>query len=409
MGHAGFETQTHVWLNGQLDPERLQLALTRLAEGHPVVASALVEAAGGNPHWQHRSTMSCSLTVTKLHSDSPQAVLDHAARLLGTAHDLRTAGPIRFHLLRRPDGRDVFLMQYNHALMDHAAAVPVLREIHRLSREPAAPRAGEPGGDPIWAHLRRWPRARRRKAAARTLETWRAWLRRGGTVLGRPSPADAGAGRVALAVRRLEIDASTAVEERVRKVCGVPSLSMALLGSAFRQVARLAPAPPTRPLVAGIGVDLGLRRNAQLFQNQPSVVPIGAQLEGLTDRDGLVRLLNRQMRDCLTSEMDLGALELAAAFGRRPHQAEWALELFFRYGYSLWYAYFGALDAVGETFCGTPVDEVFSAGPTWSPMGLTLLINRFRGRLLLQATYLPSWVPGPLANDFLDGLIKDLM
>jgi len=161
--------------------------------------------------------------------------------------------------------------------------------------------------------------------------------------------------------------------------------------------------------VAGIGVDLGLRRDgASPFQNQPSVVPIGARPGDLHDRDALIRLLSRQMRDHLAAQLDLGAVQLAALFGRRPHQARWTLELFMRYAYSIWFAYFGSLDSVGDTFCGASIEDVFSIGPTWSPMGLTLLANQFRGRLLLQVTYLPESVPEPLATQFMDALLADL-
>ena len=42
-------------------------------------------------------------------------------------------------------------------------------------------------------------------------------------------------------------------------------------------------------------------------------------------------------------------------------------------------------------------------------MGMTLIANQFRGRLLLQATYVPESVPEGLANEFLDGVVEDLM
>jgi hypothetical protein len=47
-------------------------------------------------------------------------------------------------------------------------------------------------------------------------------------------------------------------------------------------------------------------------------------------------------------------------------------------------------------------------GPTWSPVGFTLLANQFRGRLLLQATHDPDLVPNPLADQVLDWIVDDL-
>jgi hypothetical protein len=163
--------------------------------------------------------------------------------------------------------------------------------------------------------------------------------------------------------------------------------------------------------VAGIGVDLGLRgRGGPVFQNLVSLVPVCARAEDLEDRDGLVRLLARQLRERLAEDADLGMLQLVALLGRRPRpDALWAIAHVLRHGFSLWYAYFGALDAVGEAFCGAPVERVFSAGPAWPGVGLTLLVNRHRGRLLFQATYTPESVPEVRARRFLELVVGDLV
>jgi hypothetical protein len=141
--------------------------------------------------------------------------------------------------------------------------------------------------------------------------------------------------------------------------------------------------------------------------NWTSLVPIGVQREDLADREALWRLLSGQLRERLASQTDLGLLGLAALFGRQPRHSLWAIELFLRYAFSLWYAYFGAL-TLGEWFGGAGIEEVFSVGPCWAPTGLTLLANQHRGRLLLAATYVPEAVPEPQVNAFLDLLLADL-
>jgi hypothetical protein len=94
-------------------------------------------------------------------------------------------------------------------------------------------------------------------------------------------------------------------------------------------------------------------------------------------------------------------------FSRRGSQALWVIENFLRYGFSFWFAYFGASDD-WDSFCGTPIEEVFSIGPCWPPMGLTLLANRFRGRLNLLATFVPGAVSEATAGRFLDAVVGDL-
>jgi hypothetical protein len=196
----------------------------------------------------------------------------------------------------------------------------------------------------------------------------------------------------------------------VVRTCGVPALSMAVLAAAFRAVGRLAgPSARGRYFNAGIGVDLGLSRaGGPALQNLTTLVPLWAGLEEIGDRDSLVRLLHRQFRDRLAGDIDLGLLEAAAFFGRRQPHARWLIDLMLRYCLSLWYASFGDLRGLGPEFCGAAVEEVYSAGPAWPPIGLTLLVNQFRGRLHFQVTYVPECVPEPLAEAFLDELLADL-
>jgi hypothetical protein len=185
---------------------------------------------------------------------------------------------------------------------------------------------------------------------------------------------------------------------------------MTILACAFRAIRALGPESRNagRNYVAGIGLDLNVRGNGQaLLQNMASVVPITARPGDLADHDLLVRALSRQVRDRLESKIDLGVLRLARVFQRRPRHIHWVLEHMLRWSYSLWYAYFGTLDAVRK-LCDVPVEQVYYVGPTWSPIGLSLLANQYRGRLLLQATYDPELIAPPLAEQMLDTISADL-
>ena len=161
---------------------------------------------------------------------------------------------------------------------------------------------------------------------------------------------------------------------------------------------------------AGIGVDLGLAhvRTAGL-QNLASLYPILARPNEVGDRDALLRLLVGRLRHHLASGMDLGVLTLLTALLACSGRAG---------------------GGRSSCCCGTPcpcgsatsapstrwgpscanllVEEVFSAGPSWPPVGLTLLANQFHYLLHLQATYTPDCVPDELADAFLDFLVADL-
>ncbi len=401
----GFETQTFLWLAGRADPARLRGALDRLIGQYPILNAHLVETGG--PRWQPVPAAHATLRETDVADATPQAVLDHAGRLLGEQTDPAEVDPIRFHLLRRPNGRDVFLAQYNHSLIDHQDAILLLRQLGQPAQATPAGIA-EAWRDRVWAHLQGFE-PRRRREAARAAERWRRSLRGGAIRLGREVP---GGDRLEcrLAVRQLDADATRTLEGHAIRTCGVPGVSMAVLASAFRSVARLAgPAAPGHYLNAGIGVDLGLNRSGRpALQNLTTLVPLRADPEDVRNRDRLTRLLSRQLRDHLAGDMDLGILELAAVYGRRQHQGRWAIELLLRHCLSLWYGSFGTLRGLGPEFAGVPVEEAFSAGPAWAPLGLTLLVNQFQGRLHLQCTFVPQCVSEPLANAFLDELLADL-
>src|SRR5262249_14081881 len=181
------------------------------------------------------------------------------------------------HLLRRPGGRDVFALRHNHALLDHGAALALLRRLDELAGGSEVAPAAHPGWrDPVWAHLRGFPRKLRREAARDAGALWVRQARAGAVQLG-DAPRRTGPVRLRVAAARLEAPATRAVQAAVAGACGLPSLSMALLGSAFRAVDRLAPAgQKSSTFLAGIGLDLGARAGRPPMGNWTSLIPIAA-------------------------------------------------------------------------------------------------------------------------------------
>jgi hypothetical protein len=407
IGYPGFQTQAFLWLGGRVDAARLRAALAELSRRHPIVAARLVESRGA-PCWQFRAGASLPLDLVELESDEEGAVLRHAGQLLGQRREPAQDDPVRFQLLRRPGGRDVLLLQYSHALMDNNATPFLLRELaHCTSSAPAKPPPTR-AIDPLWSYVRRHPRERRRAAVNRAQQRLVAsFASYQATMLGRPASraSDAAFG---ILTRTLDSAATNDLAVRTQQACGLPSLSMAILASVFRAIDRLASPGGRDNFAAGIGIDLGLRGpHGPIFQNLMSLVPIRASPQNLIDHGTLLRHLNRHMREALADDADLGMAALIGLFARRLHRAAWIAEATLRYSYSLWYAYFGAID-LGADFFEVPIEDIRYAGPCWAPMGVTLLANQFRGALRFQATYVPESVPEPLANAFLDEVLTDL-
>jgi hypothetical protein len=415
IGQPDFETQTLVWLASRADRDRVETGIRRLARKYPVIAARLDESSLAEPFWRVPAEPEVRLLEAALPAATSDAVHDYAARQLALRHDAGRTDPMRFHLLHLPDGRDVFLVQYTHVLMDNSAAIGLLRDIDTPrdanGGDDAGPRLDEQ--DVLDGYLGRFSAAERTRAVLRVLDLRFRSFRGRPVTLGEPRATRGAQGPVKFPMKsaRLEADAVRRLAARSTEICGFPSLSMALLAGAFRALGRETRQPRSlrRNFIAGLGVDLGLRgRDGPLFRNLMSIVPLRARWSELEDYDELVRMLSQQFRQRLNRSADLGLVMLARFVSRRPRLGDRAVRRVMLGGYSLWYAYFGALDGVGETFCGARIEDVYFTAPTWPPMGLTLLASQFRGRLHLQATYLPEIVPDDTMQRYLEGLVADL-
>jgi hypothetical protein len=246
---------------------------------------------------------------------------------------------------------------------------------------------------------------RRKRAALGAIDLLRTSFGSAATVLGTPPARRTRYAQLQIATARLDADPLC---EHSRSLCGFANPSMALLASALRAVRQLSCGCKDGQYAVGIGVDLGLRKRAQeALHNLMSVVPIGADVADLAERDRLIRTLSEQLRQRLADDVDLGVLQLISAFSRQPRRAQWAIELMLRYSFSLWYGFFGGTQDVADTFLGVPIDDVYFNGPCWAPLGMTLLVNPFRDRLNLQASYLPDLIPTELAHEFLAWIRAD--
>jgi len=408
LGGPGFDTQAVLWLSGRIDLSAFSSALGQLRVKYPGITCSVGENLGGLS-WRPSSDL--LPREAWLQSSSDEEIWRELAALLSKPRDLFAQAAIDFHVLRRPDGRDVVVMQYNHTLMDNPAAIGVLREIDELFHA----RTGVDGAssieqdDRIREYLAGFTRRERLTAAWRTVKLRLHSIRGDIATFGKPRSASQGA--LALQVARRVVDAAETrlLTRRVVDVCGFPGLSMPLLASVFRTLDRLVPRRAGSRFTVGIGLDLGLRGDrGPLFQNLSTVVPIVHRRTHRTSQGDMARDLTRQLRDRLEQRVDLGVVQLAALFRSQPRFLRFAMRQLLRHGYTAWYAYFGSADAVGDSFCGVPIDDFRYVGPCWPSVGVTLVGNQFQGRLHLQATYVPACVPEETAEAFMDAIVADL-
>jgi hypothetical protein len=410
LGYPGFDTQLLLWLSGRLDTSLLRESLNRLAALEPLITCRLSEERGGDPAWLANGSQ-VGLIETSLDTDSAEAIHAFAAEQLATPADPLARRPIRFNLIHRPAAPDVFLIQYNHTLTDSRGSLGIVQQINQLARtdSPELLQFGRQADDPIRRYLLRYPLKRRRVAVQRAIDAWWRAIKGGAATIGRPQNSCA---QQRFRIRSITMTKEQTLALRARTIaaCGFPAISMSVLAAVFRALNQQgAVRNHNHSWVAGIGVDLGLRRpGVSVLHNQMSILPVRIESSELGSRQRAIQLLNEQLRDQLASEVDLGLLQLMRVLARRPHQMDWAVDHCLAHGFSLWYAYFGSLDEIGREFLGVPIENASYIGPCWSPIGVTLLAQEFQGRLGLQLTYLPELVSDEDANRFLARTCADL-
>ncbi len=178
-------------------------------------------------------------------------------------------------------------------------------------------------------------------------------------------------GTLRIAVRELDERQTDAFTQHVTRMCGFPSLSMAVLASVFRAI--LHHTPQTIGAKSALFLHLGtnLRGRADrgpIFHNLSSLLPLFVRPKDVREHDKLIQLLNRQMRERLNLNTDLAFLQWAWWLRKVPGvQRRAAWNVLFRH--CLDYGYMGVLAAKGDCFCGAPVariprrPDVLSAGP----------------------------------------------
>lgn len=410
IGCKGLTVQLQVWLNGRVDASLLRAALARLGRTYPVVTARLAdEPRRGYASWRFRPDAFCELLEGNVPGTGENDALDLAANILTLAGDPARTDPVEFHLLHLPDGRDLFLMQHDHCLMDIHGTKLLLREINRLATDPSGQPYPDETQDGIRAHLRRFPLRQRLRALGR-LPAQSKPFRDFEAVTLSDAVEPVRGGRPRIAVRELDEATTKAFLARTARLCGFPSPSLAILASIFRGILLHTPRPLTArsALVSSTGTNLrGRGSEGPIFRNLGSLLRVIARPDEMAERDKLILQLNRQMREQLSDNTDLALLQWvwwlrrwAGLMEKRARQAQ--------HQHSVDYGYLGELVGAGASFCGVPIDRMFPVAQVWSPPALSMAPALCRGRLVLPATYMADTVPAARVQAFLDTVVADL-
>lgn len=422
IDHAGFQCQSHLWLAGRVDVPALRGALETLHQHYPVMTARLEKypstpsslgrtPPSTGPRWVFQNNTSVELNEVTLDAADEAAVRRYAERRFDEPLDLPRMNPIGFHLLHLPDGRDVFLLRWSHVLMDGKAPELVVHELNRRFEDPGLPAPPPPDGDEMQAHLAKFDRNVRRKAAARVIRSHLRLPVRPLTLVP-PDAPDWVTGPFRMIIRTLDAGATEQFVARVKRLCGFNNLAPAVLASVFRACLQHTPRRVKRRSLLQTDVPLNLRppgSTQPLFRNFMAFISLGARVRDLGRRDDLTQQLNVQMREQLRRGIDLGNLQMMSFMSRYDRMLARHIKTHMQKSpMALGFGFLGPAFGGMQAFCGVPVERFYTLNSALAPPGITLQVNLHRGRLNFALTYVGDAVPDSLAQAFLDTMIADL-
>jgi NRPS condensation-like uncharacterized protein len=306
-------------------------------------------------------------------------VAERAEQILNEDIDPMANDPVEFRLIRGADA-DMFLLQWNHVLMDGKAGDFLLRELHREFLQKGGESASPDATGDIQRYLNTFPWRRQLSGFVRFVKNHRP---RGEPVSLFPQGTrhfDPQRTEIKLLTQTLSIEQTDAFMARTRRVCGFPNPAPALLASAFRAARELTTQPVTARSVFYTLIPLNLRPPTSadpLFCNYMTYVRARVEARELDDRNQLVKILQTQMRDQLREGADLGFLRGFVLMSRLPRWiVDWAQRRVFRLA-SFVYGYHGNSAGL-DSFCEQKVDRLIGGIPVVSsPPGL---VSDLRGR-----------------------------
>jgi len=412
VGHYGFACQTHVWLSGRVDMQTLQRALVNLNQRYPVITARLRSPVFGKPCWHFRPDTAPSITETDLPASDPTTVWQFAEALCHQALQVREVDPLQFHLLHLPDGRDVLVMLFSHALMDGKAPEHVLKQLNQCGNDETSIPVSIPGSqnDELTAHLRKAPKLKRVRLAFRRLFHEIRFSRRAATLT--TCPRKWTGERFRIYVHQLDESQTAAAVQRVRRLCGFPNLSPAVLAAVFRSLDALGPGVRDNKLRFRTDIPLNLRppgSSEPLFRNFMSFIKMGCTRADLNDADELVRKLNANMRDEIRRGIDLGGLEMIDAVAPFSWLVKPTLRRSAGKVPSLGFGFLGPVLPELRTLLDVEIDWLYTMNMAVSPPGITLQAHQFGPRLNLVLTYIDAAVNEAEARQFCQHVADELV
>jgi hypothetical protein len=371
----------------------------------------------GRPYWED-SGQAAELHELQIGTGGCATIEKLGARLHDEPLDLDRQAPIAFHLLHGPDGNDTLILRFTHVLMDGKAPEWVLRCLHEYfeNRPEAQVAASQPidrmlPDDEMDSYLYRFKKRRRLRSALSVIVDQ---VRRPMKPVTMTPPKQKGwlIRPTGLMVRTLDESAAAALTDRVKRLCGFPNLTPALVASTFRAIGRCTPQRVKDRTWFQTDCPLNLRPpgvGEPIFRNFMSFVQFSAQQKDLTDCDEATRRLSAQMRDQLRRGIDLGNLQMMTIMSRFAPRLRPLIVAHLKHRpFTIGFGYLGPVISVLSRFCGQEVENVHSFNTSIAPPGVTIAVNQFDGRINLMLTYTASAVPDGAASSLLDEIAGGL-
>lgn len=295
-----------LWIDGVVDREALQLALSDVVARHGVLRSC-VKRFDSRPVQYIARTLIPELVVRDLRGpDAQDRVRDVAEQALAQRLDPAAVPPVRYALLRVAETRYAFLLTIHHLFCDGWSVAVFYRDL--LLRYAHRVGAGAPSLPALRADYRDFCYAQQTPASRADREKRRWWADALAAAAAGPPlfPAAAGSGAVA-ARRRFPIDAETGVALQ-RVAAGHGSSTYALLLAAL-QLAVAAASGRERFCVGTVAANRGRGDFDDCLGFFANTLALPASVKPASSLDGFVRAVAAMHREALArADVDLSRI-----------------------------------------------------------------------------------------------------
>lgn len=390
-------------LQGIPDPDVLARRCTDFAARFPR-ATARLQTQGRQFAWRLDGKNPLPFYRQNLTAADHPTVLRQMELIINRPSLPQDAAPVELHLLMH-ESISWLMMRWFHPACDAKGAELVL--FHLFQDETRESNEISPFGK-ITQDMSWWQKIKLGLRAKRNIDQ----LDRHSSILPQEAPANHYAtdsdresnADLVLYTEQFDTETSTRILNNARRATGLTGIALYFIGCMMRALERIDEKPMGEAYLVPYAVNF--RRNRALtpvFGNQVGFLFLQAERSIVRSRKRLFGHLKAQNRDAVKQRLDLAMLPLMQAASWLSLEKHGKIVRNTSKGQersSFWFSYTGNMEPDQREILGCPISYLMQMSQITTPPGLSLLINNFQGRLILNLNY----VKGQFSQEWMERL-----